>query len=146
MFIALALIALVFFLSSCAGTVQPTPILPVDTEGTVQAAVSQKLTEGAPTPDIDATVNARLTEVAAGTPAQTAVPTQLPSDQNADNQPSWWNDLLRVLGEFLTKLSEAAVWLWDNAGKLGTIVQLCCCVLPVLIIGLGLLARLFGQE
>lgn len=134
---------LILLLAACSSVPQSSgSISPTQIEQTVQASVEQRLTEIAPTPDIEATVNFRLTAISA---ALTATPTAVvpatvtpPSNPTSDAQPGLIDRIGKFIGDVISALPTVFnffVNLWNTVGQFGTIAQITCCGFPLLLGG-----------
>ena len=117
-------------------------------EATVQAGVQQRLTEvviqtGTPNPTavretIDASVNATLTQIA----ADAATPVPGASTADAESAPDEVPGILRGIWNFIVSVVKAfwgmLVWLWNFAGKGGIVLQVICCIIPALVLIIGI--------
>ena len=149
-FICLTLTCLV----ACSTSPQSSPLSPTEVEQTVQAAVQQGLTQAAPTPDIDATVSFRLTAIAGHTESSsppvspTDVPSAPPTATSPNTTPGAQDGIGKFIGDFINTLLTfiaSGVSLWNTVGQFGTLAQVCCCGIPLLVGGGVAIGTLRGE-
>lgn len=121
----------------------PQPILTgADVEASAEAAVQgtlSALTAAAPTPNVQSTVDARLTQVAQGT--QPAPATPAPTPDIAGQVEDVANEAADVLGGLLASIWNFLVGIWNFFAFGGWALQCLCCIgLPALIV-IGLAAE-----
>lgn len=116
--------------------------------GTLQAVYNTQ-TAAAPTPNINATVEARLTQVAQGTalptvtpaPSATPPPTATPEPSTADQVVGVASQAVDFVGGLVVGIWNFLVSIWNFLSFGGWLLQMCCCIgLPALII-IGALAE-----
>lgn len=109
-------------------------------------AVASTLTALAPTaaaPNIQATVDARVTQAAQGTPlpSPTPPPTATPEPSTGEQVVGVANEAVDFAGGLLVAVWNFLVGIWNFLSFGGWILQMCCCIgLPALII-IGALAE-----
>lgn len=135
----------------------PQPILPAEqvqatNDALVNAAVNATLTADAPTlpaVNLQATIDARLTQVAQGTPLPTATPapsatpppTATPEPSTVDQVVGVANQAVDFVGGLIVGIWNFLVSIWNFLSFGGWLLQMCCCIgLPALII-IGSLAE-----
>jgi len=134
---------LILGLAACSSTPQSSSSMsPTQIEQTVQASVEQRLTEIAPTPDIEATVSFRLTAIAQDaqpTPTPLAPEIVNPPNPSPDAQAGFWERIVQIFNlilSYLPALINLALSLVNAVGLLGgPVAQLSCCGLPILVSG-----------
>jgi len=142
-------------LAACATQPPPaTPMSPTQVEQTVQALVRQRMTEAVPTPDVEATVSARLTAIAgdalggAPTPAPTQTPVLTPVPATPEAGSGWLDGVGKAIGDFINTVVTfvaSGFSLFQTIGQFGTLAQVCCCGLPLLLGGGALVSKLFDN-
>lgn len=115
-----------FILAACGNPdSKPGPMSPTDVENTVQAEVQKQLAHiltPTPTPDVKATVEARLTDFPSWTPTPT------PEDElsrTTEDVGEWISQAANSVWQFI-------VGLWDSVKQYGTLAVILCCVLPII--------------
>ncbi|HEX2906024.1 MAG TPA: hypothetical protein VHO69_04145 [Phototrophicaceae bacterium] len=147
---------LVAGLAACATEPAPaaTQLSPTQVEQTVQALVRQRMTEAVPTPDVEATVSARLTAIAGdapggvSTPAPAQPPVLTPVSTTPEAGSDWVADVGKALGDFINTVVTAATSAFNSLAQttehLTLVVGLAlCCGLPLLVFLVSLVSKLF---
>lgn len=123
-------------LCSCSTSVEnPSGLNSVQVENTVQVEVNRRLTELAPTPDLNATVDARLTDI-----ARSATPTSTPNRPSPEpeannkvaNTTSQDINLWRSIANFASLIFSLAGRIWSMVSQYGIVAQSLCCVIPLI--------------
>lgn len=111
-------------------------------EATVQAGVNQGLTEvaqqtGTPEPTaiqatVDARIDATLTAIVALSATPTPDPDRTATDEAIDNTVGFFEGLFAPILGILSSM-------WNFAGLGGLWIQVLCCVIPPILIGVGII-------